>query len=166
MGNMVETDEKSAAERAISMLLATPGGLTNVARATLPKIVEAGRVEIGAANLTERVNALRLAGRLALSEARVELDKMNAQDQFGEEARAVGQIGQGSTERVVRSTPTAGPEAESLAVPDYDSLSASQVLPRLAALSAEELEAVRAYEDEHRGRRTVLARIAQLQASN
>ena len=55
-------------------------------------------------------------------------------------------------------------EAAGLAIPDYDSLAASQVVPRLAGLAADELEAVRRYEAAHRGRRTILARVAQLQA--
>lgn len=50
-----------------------------------------------------------------------------------------------------------------LAIPDYDSLSASQVVPRLAALDEGELEAVRRYELAHRARRTILGRVAQLQ---
>jgi hypothetical protein len=58
----------------------------------------------------------------------------------------------------------AGPAVTSLAIPDYDSLAASQVLSRLAGLSADELEAVRLYEAAHRGRKTILSRIAQLQA--
>ncbi len=56
-------------------------------------------------------------------------------------------------------------DTSGLAIPDYDSLSASQVVPRLAGLSHDELEAVRAYEAEHRGRKTILNRVAQLQAS-
>ena len=47
-------------------------------------------------------------------------------------------------------------EAALLAIPDYDSLAASQVVPRLAGLTADELEAVRAYEAAHRARRTIL----------
>jgi hypothetical protein len=54
------------------------------------------------------------------------------------------------------------PEASSLAIPDYDSLSASQVVNRLPSLSADELEAVRAYEAAHRGRKTILNKVAQL----
>jgi hypothetical protein len=52
-----------------------------------------------------------------------------------------------------------------LAIPDYDSLAASQVVPRLAGLTGDELESVRAYESAHRGRTTILTRIAQLQRS-
>jgi len=51
-----------------------------------------------------------------------------------------------------------------LAVPSYDSLSASQVVPRLSGLTAAELEAVRTYEAANRGRKTILNRVAQLQA--
>ena len=53
----------------------------------------------------------------------------------------------------------------SSAVPDYDGLAASQVIPRLAGLSPTELEDVRAYEAAKRGRKTILNKIAQLQAS-
>jgi len=60
---------------------------------------------------------------------------------------------------------TSGPEAAELAIPDYDSLSASQVLPRLTGLATDELEAVRTYEAAHRGRKTILNRVAQLQTS-
>jgi hypothetical protein len=59
-----------------------------------------------------------------------------------------------------RSAPT----AEDLAIPGYDSLSASQVVSRLPSLSAEQLRAVRVYETAHRGRKTILNKIAQLQA--
>jgi hypothetical protein len=60
-----------------------------------------------------------------------------------------------------------GPESEDpagLAIPGYDSLAASQVVTRLAGLTADELEAVRRYESAHRGRKTVLGKISQLQA--
>ena len=50
-----------------------------------------------------------------------------------------------------------------LAIPGYDSLSASQVVSRLAGLTAPELDDVAAYEAANRGRRTVMTRIRQLQ---
>lgn len=58
--------------------------------------------------------------------------------------------------------PAAAPEASELAIPGYDSLSASQVVQRLAGLERNELESVAAYEGAHRGRRTILNRIQQL----
>jgi hypothetical protein len=49
-----------------------------------------------------------------------------------------------------------------LPIPDYDELSASQVVQRLPGLGADELEAIRAYEARGRGRRTILGKIDQL----
>jgi hypothetical protein len=54
------------------------------------------------------------------------------------------------------------PDAATLSIPDYDSLAASQVLPRLDGLTTDELEAIRAYEAAHRNRRTILGRLSQL----
>jgi hypothetical protein len=71
------------------------------------------------------------------------------------------------------ATGVAGPAAaysrsarssDQLAIPGYDSLSASQVVQRLAGLSKDELEAVGAYESAHRARRTILTRVNQLKA--
>lgn len=53
--------------------------------------------------------------------------------------------------------------AGSLAIPDYDSLSASQVVKRLQGLDPSDLDAVKAYESQTRGRKTILNRITQLQ---
>jgi hypothetical protein len=50
-----------------------------------------------------------------------------------------------------------------LAIPGYDSLSASQVVARLPGLAPPELAAVQSYEAATRGRRTILTRISQLQ---
>jgi len=58
----------------------------------------------------------------------------------------------------------ATPAAESLAIPGYDTLAASQVVQRLSSLRPDELEAIRRYELATRGRRTILHRIAQLAA--
>jgi hypothetical protein len=56
----------------------------------------------------------------------------------------------------------AAPPVESLPIPDYDELSASQVIERLEGLDSVSLEAIRAYEAQHRGRNTILGKIAQL----
>ena len=58
----------------------------------------------------------------------------------------------------------AKPAADTLAIPGYDTLAASQVVQRLASLDARELEAIRRYEVATRGRRTILHRITQLSA--
>ena len=51
-----------------------------------------------------------------------------------------------------------------LPIPGYNSLSASQVVERLAGLSTAELGAVRAYEASNRKRRTILGKIDQISA--
>ena len=62
-------------------------------------------------------------------------------------------------------TETNGSQADPmLPIPGYNSLSASQVVQRLAGLSADELEAVRAYEASNRKRRTILGKIDQISA--
>jgi hypothetical protein len=55
-----------------------------------------------------------------------------------------------------------GPDKATLVIPDYDELSASQVVERLDGLQHDELDAVRAYEEAHRSRRTILFKIEQL----
>jgi hypothetical protein len=57
---------------------------------------------------------------------------------------------------------SAAPKAATLGIPDYDELSASQVVERLDGLQTGELDAVRAYEEAHRARRTILFKIEQL----
>jgi len=54
--------------------------------------------------------------------------------------------------------------AAALAIPEYDGLSASQVVSRLSGLTTEELRAIRSYEEGSRGRRTVLVAIDRLLA--
>ena len=68
--------------------------------------------------------------------------------------RAPGPTGNGSIAHSGDST--------HLAIPGYDTLSAMQVVQRLAGLTPAELEAVRAYEAAHRGRKTILHRAEQL----
>jgi hypothetical protein len=61
------------------------------------------------------------------------------------------------------SAPAApAPDVDSLPIPDYDELSASQVIERLEGLDTASLDAIRAYESSHRGRNTILGKIAQL----
>jgi hypothetical protein len=52
--------------------------------------------------------------------------------------------------------------APQLAIPDYDELSASQVVDRLEGLRDDELAAIRDYESAHRCRNTILGKIEQL----
>jgi len=64
-----------------------------------------------------------------------------------------------------RFDPAAPPPDAQLAIPDYDTLSASQVVRRLDGLGPRELEAVYRHETTTRGRRTIIHRAQQLLGS-
>ncbi|MFK8025982.1 MAG: hypothetical protein AB8G26_18655 [Ilumatobacter sp.] len=54
---------------------------------------------------------------------------------------------------------------DDLALPDYDTLPAIDIVDKLEHLSATERDAIASYEAAHRKRRTVLGKLAQLEAS-
>ena len=63
------------------------------------------------------------------------------------------------------AAPTSSPpRQDALAIPDYDLLSATQVIDRLLGLARPDLLALQAYETAHRARTTILGKIAQLSA--
>ena len=68
----------------------------------------------------------------------------------------------GPGESAVPTSPP--PRQDALAIPDYDLLSATQVIDRLVGLARPDLLAVQAYETAHRARTTILGKIAQLSA--
>jgi hypothetical protein len=167
-------------EAAVDLFVYAPIGLFFEAPTLLPKLAEQGRVH---------ANNARLFGQFAVrhgeAEVRRRLEGVEAQAEgllrmFGllpddespapePSAPRPGAV-EGSRAVVAATAPAAGngqtpsaPAVDSLAIPDYDSLSASQVVTRLEGLSPDELEAVRAYESTHRGRKTILNKVAQLQ---
>ena len=152
-----------------------PIGILLDGPALLPKLAEQGKVHVK--------NAEWLGG-MALQQGRKALERQLhvVGTQAVDFLKMMGVIAEeeeaGSTTRVrpaaqpSRATPSAAesaaalvdsPGVDDLAIPDYDSLSASQVINRLPSLSVEELEAVRAYEAAHRGRKTILNKVVQLQ---
>ncbi len=69
----------------------------------------------------------------------------------------------GPTASPVGGAPSSdAPAHEALAIPDYDLLSAPQVIDRLTGLARPDLLAVQAYEAAHRARTTILGKITQL----
>jgi hypothetical protein len=82
-------------------------------------------------------------------------------DRAAASSRGASRPAGGSTSTTT-TTPAPAPAATTLVIPDYDGLSASQVVERLDGLPASELDAVRAYEEAHRARRTILYKIEQL----
>ncbi|HUF85669.1 MAG TPA: hypothetical protein VMQ81_13890 [Acidimicrobiia bacterium] len=181
------TDEKTPIEQALDVILYAPVGLVFSARELLPKLAEKGRSQLGMAKMigqfavqqgqTEAGKVLGQAQKQALSSleqlaGRPAAPRTNGPSANGAAPKPAPVIDVEVVDAPAVPTPspsagvlTSGPEAVTLAITDYDSLSASQVLPRLNGLSADELEAVRSYEAAHRGRKTILNRAAQLQSS-
>lgn len=160
-------DDKRPLDLALDLLVYAPVGLAVSARELLPKLAERGRVR-----LSGQVTTARVVGQLAVRQGQVQGRKAFARARADavERLEGLGSAPAAPTTPVRAATPaartaTSSAAAESLAIPGYDSLSASQVLPRLDGLAASELEAVRTYEAAHRGRKTILGRISQLQSA-
>lgn len=166
-------DEKSPLERIIETAVFAPLGIAAMIREELPKLVNRGHQE---------ANMAKMMGQFAVGMGRQELEKRLKQyterpaPKAAQGPVATPKPGPAPTEA---AAPTSTPEApaatpsdngtsvtvhdaQSLAIPGYDSLSASQVVQRLAGLNPEELAAIGSYEAAGRGRRTILNRVAQL----
>ncbi len=173
------TENRRPIDHALDLFVFAPLGFALEARELLPQMIERGRTQVNG-----RVTMARVVGQFAVKQGQVEAEK-----RFGplqeQAATALADLGLSARERpsspdvprtdgavapvVTDPEPAADPapvlDDADLAVPGYDSLAASQVIPRLAGLSADELEQVREYESAKRGRKTILNKIAQLQAS-
>lgn len=174
---MTTDDEKTPidhlVDQAADLFVYAPIGLFFEGPSLLPKLAEQGRVHArnarmfgqfavrhGEAEVRRRIGALeeqatgfmRLVGLLPEEAPPAPAAPSTAATTVVAEATISGN----------GHTP-AGPLVDALAIPDYDSLSASQVVTRLEGLTPAELEAVRAYETANRGRKTILNKVAQLQ---
>jgi hypothetical protein len=178
------SDRKPPVDAALDALVYAPLGFVLEARGLMPKLVERGR---------NQVTMAKMVGQFAVQQGQVEATKRlgPVQEQVREQVESVladfGLVARpaprsapdapatATSTPVEAASPAAAPapapapavpalDADELVIPDYDSLAASQVVPRLRALSASELEDVRAYEAAGRARKTILNRIAQLQA--
>lgn len=171
----------SPLDRLLDVVFYAPLGLALKAAEEIPKLAAEGRERIGSQS-----DLARMVGKMAVAQGRRKVE-----DLFDRGAPAGGEApvarpgadfvapASGAAVAVedlgpdaapppalaITSAPATTPAADTLPIPGYDSLSASQVVQRLAGLSPDELEAVRAYEQAGRGRKTVLLRIAQLRAS-
>ena len=182
-------DSKSPLDRVVELFVYAPVGLALSARDLVPGLVERGRRQIdpqvGVARMVGQMAVSQgrsQAGKAlehAVASAQATLEQLGVLD-HREPTTGPRTSSASATSPPPSPPPSAegpivapaappvpraanGPAAAGLAIPDYDSLSASQVLPRLSSLLPDELEAVRAYEHAHRGRKTILNKIAQLQ---
>ena len=142
-----------------------PIGLAARAVEEVPKLAAAGRERF-----QRQAPLARMVGQMAVAQGRRRVEGLvdRRSDQPGDAGPGVVvPIRDLRDEDESSADASAGPapDAADLPIPGYDSLSASQVVQRLPGLSADELEAVRAYEQAGRGRKTVLLRVAQLRSS-
>ncbi|HEX2048859.1 MAG TPA: hypothetical protein VHF27_13925 [Acidimicrobiales bacterium] len=162
------TNRQDPAEQLLDLLVYAPLGLLLEARDLVPKLADKGRQRMGG-----QVTVARMIGELAVRQGqrRAERFVQRLREQparppssspSGEEpANGHRPAPSAATTPSSAASPPAA-DASSLAIPGYDTLSASQVVPRLEGLSAAELEAIRGYEEATRARKTVLTRIDQL----
>lgn len=160
------TERKTAVDKMLDLFLYAPIGFVMNLEEVVPQLVERGH---------QQVNMARMFGQFAVDagtkEARKRLESLAERGPRPAPAPAAP----GASRPAPAAAPTNGaaaegaapdqeqvPRAADLAITDYDSLSASQVVPRLDGLSAEERDAVRRYEAAHRGRKTILSKLAQL----
>jgi hypothetical protein len=157
-------ERKSPLAQALDVLLYAPLGLALSAREELPKLAEKGRQQAAVA---------KMIGHFAVTQGRQELEKRLTTMAAPRPAAAPPTPAPPAPAPPVAAAPPStngnnpttrpAPPVESLAIPGYDSLSASQVVQRLAGLSGPELDQVAVYEEATRGRRTILSKVAMLQ---
>ena len=162
-------DGRSAVEQVADAVLYAPLGLALEARRLFPEMAARGR---------RQILFTRTIGKYAVRRGRRRVDEIlgtglavvsaylptGGEPEAGVDERDVETATDPPTRLVAVETEAAapGPDPGALAIPDYDNLSAFQVMPRLEALDPTDLDAVRAYEESTRGRRTILNKIAQL----
>lgn len=182
------TDPRKSAEQAVEALLYAPIGFALEARKLLPTFVDRGRQQVQMARMIGQFavgqGQVEAAKRLERAQSQAHRQARAILAELGLAAEDATTDGTGAapdravpapsaSTGIVRSAPPvpapgpAAPQASAasadLAIAGYDALAASHVIPRLAGLGPDELEAVRRYESAHRARKTILGRIAQLQ---
>jgi len=168
------SEDKSPVEKAVELMVYAPVGFVNFMRTMLPGWIEQGRQEV-----TKQVGTAKVMTEYAVTQGRKDAEKrviqaaemvsnLSARRQPPPPARSAPPTSAASAPSAaaapVVSSNGPRPSADNLAIPGYDSLAASQVVQRLGGLSSAELDAVRAYEESTRGRRTILNKVGQLQA--
>jgi hypothetical protein len=174
------TEPKSPIERVLEIAVYAPVGLAENAGEEFDRLVEKGRHRVEGQIHTARLVGqfvVQTAGRQAQrmfesAVARVSAGPQHSGDgggavvapaeRFDEEPSRTDSLVDGSQPAGSLGGANGSVSGTDLAIPGYDSLSASQVVQRLEGLSREELEEVHRHEQAHRHRRTILNRVDQL----
>lgn len=159
----------------VDLFICAPLGFVLDAPSLLPRWIDRGREQLSSLGDVGRVVSRRgspdetasRAGKQAHATLRglgLAPEPADDHDDVGVAGATVAPVPRTPAPPVAAVAPPTGPDPDTLAITDYDSLSASQVVPRLDGLAPDELESIRAYESANRGRKTILSKIAQLQA--
>jgi hypothetical protein len=169
-----DNDDKSPIDRTLDVFVYLPVGFLLDFPRSIPRYIARGRKQLDHTRVLSQKNPLgRLQDqtRTALRGLGVDVPgRSNGSTPAPSTARpAVTPLpvatGSADDEKVADEPPPALDfDASALAITDYDSLSASQVVPRLDSLADDELETLRVYESATRGRKTILSKIALLQS--
>lgn len=168
-------DANDPVGRLIDLALYAPVGLLTLAQQELPGLIATGRTRVD-----NQLTLARFIGKMVVRQGGNEFKRrMQAAEQARREpplapppeplaltvvtAAAIDHMPKRSARTAPSLRAGAGPE-DTLPIDGYDSLAASQVVLRLGSLNTKELESVRRYEERNRSRRTILGKIAQLQA--
>ncbi len=170
------SDDKSPLDVLLDLMVFGPIGFAADAHRLVPELAAKGRETVDA-----EVRLARMVGQFAVQRGQREAAKIvgrlrppspaptppraSAPDPTANGEVVAEPLDEVIPVRVEASTASAPAVVRpDLAIADYDSLAASQVLPLLDNLSPSELEAVQAHESTHRKRKTILGRIAQIQS--
>jgi hypothetical protein len=189
-----KTPVEAAVEHAVEALVYAPIGLLFEGASLLPQLIEKGRNQVTMARMIGKFAGEQGRGEATKAASRLQDQAAGVLDFIGGTVTPIPSNGpepapakptRPKAARPATSTPAgvareaarkvagvaadavgdAVGDAATLAIPDYDGLSASHVVNRLASLSPVELESVRVYEAANRGRKTILSKVAQLQSS-
>ncbi|HUW01737.1 MAG TPA: hypothetical protein VMW08_05255 [Acidimicrobiales bacterium] len=165
---------EGAVERVLEAFVYAPIGLVFDGPDPFPALVEKGKNQVTAARMMGEFavrmgqgEACKLIGQMFGSEAPgapmapSPASRTGTVDPNVDETQSDEAANTSAAKPPVPRQPSVKPD---LAIPDYDGLSASQVVTRLGGLSPDELEAVRRHEAGNRGRKTILNKVAQIQA--
>lgn len=186
---MTENGQKPTIQRAVEVAVFAPIGFLQFAKDMVPPLIEQfvtrgrSRVEELQEQVENQLGQARILGQFAVSQGSEQARRqvgstLSEARQRGEQAARVVGIRR-ETETTTPEPPAkteaapaaaggsgngAKPAADSsnLPIPDYDELSASQVVARLSGLDDDDLEAIRDYESAQRRRKTILTKIDQL----
>lgn len=172
-------DERPPIERVLDLALYAPVGAAITLREQLPKHIRQGRQA-----MENRVQLARFIGQMAVQMGQRELAKRIEEQRVAKLERAdtehepvptdAGDTPVDAIDHDVTTVPSPVVQVESvepvdvptaaeLPISDYESLAAIHVVERLRSMTQDEIELIRRFEATNRSRRTILAKIDQLQ---